>query len=67
MNVYEATQKGLEKLNEIRDKLRQEVITVEGMEDQLRQILNPIQSAHWTLFAEKFKYRRELMLELGFF
>lgn len=62
MKVYEATQKGLEKINEIREKLRQECLTVEGVEEQIRQIINPMQCAHWTLFAEKYKYRREIML-----
>lgn len=67
INVYNSALDGVDKLERIKEKFIQEGIVMEGTTDQIRELINPIQCAHWTLFAEKNKYRKQILLDAPFF
>jgi phage-related protein len=46
--------------------MREEAILVDHAEDSIREHMNPEQCAKWTVFCEKYKYRKEISLDLKF-
>jgi hypothetical protein len=53
-------------LQQIKRKMREEALLVDHAEDEIRENMNPEQCAKWTVFCEKYKYRREVSLDLKF-
>jgi hypothetical protein len=51
------------KLDNIIHRLINEGIKVESIQEEIRGVINPIQCAYCTIFAEKNKYRKELIFD----
>ena len=49
-------------LKKIKNEIEEKSIELEDMIDGIRSILTPLQAAHFILFIEKNKYRKELNL-----
>jgi hypothetical protein len=49
-------------LKDIKNDIEEKSIELEDMIDGIREILTPLQAAHFILFIEKNKYRKELNL-----
>ena len=55
-------EKLIDELKEVKDEIESKSYELEDIIDGIRQILTPIQCAHFILFIEKNKYRKELNL-----
>ena len=65
--VNEKCSEFIRNLNSLKDRLKEEEIVVDNIEDIFRECMTPVQCGRWTIFCEKHKYKDELFLDKKFF